>query len=355
LNLLIVDQFSEPGGAQLCIRSLLPEMRQRGWQVETFVPAAVAQYANGRKTAADMLRYALDMRRATAAIRQIVQQRSVQRRSIDLILVNGPRVLPAAAGAGPPIVFYSHSVLWKWYARMLARRAFRRTWATVIAASHYVARTLYGLVSDARIQVIYSGVADLGAAPARQNDLLRVGLIGRIAPEKGHLDFVAAARRCRNARFFVYGAARFASSSYEREVRASAEGAPVEFRGWVEDPAEALRELDIVAAPSMQHDAAPLVVLEALSAGKPIVAYRSGGIPELIKHDKTGILTDARTPESLADSISALLLRPDRRVELAHNARRAWQERFRLDRYQREICEALERAARNADPNSART
>lgn len=354
MNLLVVDQFSEAGGAQICIRSLLPEMQRRGWRVETFVPRPVTRYRNGHKTAADIFRYTFDMQGAAATIATMVRESP-----IELVLVNGPRVLPAVVAIERPIIFYSHSLLRKWYARGLARWAFGRTKARVIAASQYVARSLQQLAAPASIQVIYSGVADLGSPGAPLNGASlnvrpRVGVIGRIAPEKGQLHFVQAARRCRNACFLIFGASRFASSDYERRVREEAKGAPVEFRGWVDDPAQALGELDIVAVPSMQHDAAPRVVLEALSAGKPIIAYRSGGIPELIEHGKTGILTDAPTPGSLADAITALLRDSGRRNELARNARQAWHERFRLERYQREICEALEEAARSAEPNSAR-
>ena len=349
MNLLLVDQFSEIGGAQLCVRSLLPEMRRRGWRIEKFVPPPVARYSNGHKTAGDILRYAFDMRAAASAIRSVVRQYS-----IDLVLVNGPRVLAASVGLDRPVVFYSHSILRKWYARILARWSLDRTGAAVIAASEYVAKTLSLLVSPARIQVIYSGVADLSAAVATHDGPPRVGVLGRIAPEKGQLHFVEAARRCPDAHFLIFGASRFASSGYERRVRARAKGAPVEFRGWMDKPSDALAELDIVAIPSMHYDGAPRVVLEALSAAKPVVAYRSGGIPELIEDGQTGILTDAPTAESLAHSITTLLLDPQRRNKLARNARRAWCERFQLERYQREICDALERAARKAVLNSAR-
>jgi glycosyltransferase involved in cell wall biosynthesis len=327
-------------------------MEERGWRVHFFVSQPMARYANGWKTPGDVLRYAFDWQRAAARIREMVRTHG-----IDLILANGPRVLPATIGAGRPVVFYSHNILRKRYARMLAGWSLARTGATTIAASRYTARSLRGLVRPERVEVIYSGVADLRDGPRGEGGAPRVGLVGRIAPEKGQMDFVEAARILNGTRlrgrFVIYGAARFASTSYEKEVRTAAEGAPVEFRGWT-DPKEALGEVDIVAAPSMAHDAAPRVVLEALSAGKPVVAYRSGGIPELIEDGETGILTQAATPESLSASIAELLGDPARRMELGRNARRAWSERFRVERYQREICEALERAALRAEAISAR-
>jgi glycosyltransferase involved in cell wall biosynthesis len=362
LNLLVIDQFSEPGGGQLCLLDLLPGMLKRGWNIHLMVPgqgllarAAAAygiatqhlplsKYASGHKTALDILRFGMDLPRAAALVRA-----AVRKYDVDTILVNGPRALPAAAAGNRPIVFYAHSALRKRYAHALASWSLWRPGAMVIAPCRFAADSWNGLVNPAQAHVVYTGVADLQAsARPAAGGTVRVGLIGRIAPEKGHLDFIQAARRvagrCGNVRFVVCGSALFSGSEYEQEVRRMSEGAPVEFQGWVEDPRDLLRQVDMVAVPSMPHDAAPRVVMEAMSAGKPIIAYRSGGIPELIENGESGVLTDARTPESLADAISQLVRDPGRMARLSRQARQAWEQHFTIERYRRNICELLERA-----------
>ncbi len=90
MNILFVDQFSEPGGAQLCLMDLLPEVRARGWNAHLMAPGEgelvrwcrefgipvhslpIGTYANGRKTALDLVRFAYDVPRMRSAIRAAV-------------------------------------------------------------------------------------------------------------------------------------------------------------------------------------------------------------------------------------------------------------------------------------------
>jgi glycosyltransferase involved in cell wall biosynthesis len=361
MNILLIDQFSEPGGAQLCLRDLLPGFLERGWKPCLMVPGEgalvraaeehgipvhplpIGRYANGGKTARDALRFGIDMARTAAAVRSIVR-----RHDIDLIYANGPRPLPAIAGTGLPTVFHAHSVLDKPYSRGLAAWALRRAGASVMAASRYVADSLAGV---GRVRVVYTGVADQRTnARVRLNTApVRVGILGRIAPEKGHTDFVEAAKliraAARDVRFVVCGAALFSDTEHERLVRRLAEAVPVEFRGWVDNPASAFGELDIVTIPSRSNEAAPRVALEAMSAAIPVVAYRSGGIPELIEHGRSGILTDAPVPQSLAAGILGLIDNPELRARLGGGGRLEWEKRFSLGRYRREVCDLVESAA----------
>src|SRR5215468_4454445 len=104
MNLLLVDQFSDPGGAQLCLRDLLPGILERGWKARLMVPGSgplavaaeacgvpvhalpIANYTSGRKTALDVLRFGVDTPRTVAAMRSVVR-----RHAINLVYVNGPR------------------------------------------------------------------------------------------------------------------------------------------------------------------------------------------------------------------------------------------------------------------------
>jgi glycosyltransferase involved in cell wall biosynthesis len=169
-------------------------------------------------------------------------------------------------------------------------------------------------------------------------------MLGRIAPEKGHLDFVRAAHKiCRSfplSQFVVYGAPLFSGSRYESEIRRIA-AAGVEFRGWTDDVSTALHDIDILAVPSVAVESTPRVILEAMSAGTPVVAYPSGGIPELIRTGETGLLAADSHPEALVGSISELQTNRDLMRRLAANARCEWERRFTLTRFVKEICDSL--------------
>jgi glycosyltransferase involved in cell wall biosynthesis len=350
MNLLVLDQFSELGGAQQALAELLPAMTAREWGGTLAMPGDGAMferaraagfataripcgpYRSGSKSLADTARFASDTLRIAAQVRRLA-------RGADLIYVNGPRVLPgvALAGARVPVIFHAHSLLPPGAVRALAQAAAQRTRATVIAACQFVAAPWQGACP---VHVIYNGVAGPPSALWRGGGL-RIGCIGRIAPEKGQMHFVKAAREilCKlpGASFVIHGASLFGDTSYEAEVREAAAGLPVEFAGWTEDVHRALAEIDLLLVPSAGHEATTRVILEAYAAGVPVIAFRSGGIPEVVEHGVTGFLVESA--EEMARAV-----RPALNLEISRAARARWEQRFTQERYQGEVLAALEMA-----------
>lgn len=366
MRVLFLDQFSDLGGAQLCLRDVLIEVRRRGWDAEVMAPGngplldfardcgfdarilPIAEYSTGARAVADIARFGVGMARSARLVRLALQQRPA-----DLIHVNGPRLLPAVLrGSVPrdtPVVFHAHSVLTTRYARALAGWSLRRTRATAIACSKFAARPVQNAIGGHPVRVVYNGVADCGFRPRapQRGRALRVGLVGRIAPEKGHLDFIRAAQLLQGAglQFSIAGAALFSELRYERAVRELGVFAGIEFRGWTDDVAGVLHDLDILVVPSAAHEASTRVVMEAMSAGACVVAYPSGGLPELIDNGRTGLLTEKPNPIELARAIQILAAKPGLRGRLAENGRQEWRTRFTVERFQREVCDQLESAA----------
>lgn len=356
MKILFADQFSEFGGAQRVLSEVLDEVVRRGWLAQVMAPGSgpllaactargipalplpFNRYSNGHKTATDVFRYTIDSARAMFAIRD-----AARRFQPDLIYVNGPRVLPAAVLAArtlqTPIIFHTHSYLKRGYARSIADWCVKQENVRVVAISRFVARPFDG-AAGARTRIIYNGVRDHGFLPCPRAKPQCIGIVGRVSPEKGHADFVSTARIMAatrpGLRFVVFGAAQFSDSAFEREVRAAA-GACVEFRGWADDVSPALHEIDVLAVPSGPGEGATRVIMEAFSAGTPVVAYPSGGIPELVRHGDTGFLTCARGERHLAGGLGELLDDPALMQRLSLNGRREWDTRFRLDRFQSEI------------------
>jgi glycosyltransferase involved in cell wall biosynthesis len=342
VKILFLDQFSEPGGAQLCLRDVMRECRRRNWSPFFMAPGEgelfdlcesagipsfripLGPYRSGSKTMSDTVRYAGDTLRAAAAIRRVVREHA-----IDLVYVNGPRLLPAASLAPAALIFHAHSLPEKSYARRISALAAKR--ALVIAASQSVAQAF------PRARVIYNGVDDIGYVPRPlAGRAMTVGIIGRISPEKGHWHFIRAARVLPEVRFIVFGAALFSNAEYERQIRAEAAGTSVEFRGWTTNIAEALHEIDILAVPSSSVEVTPRVIMEAFSAGTPVVAHPFGGIPELVRHLETGLLT-----EDLAGGIQTLLGDQELMSRCSRKARQEWSRRFRLERFQTDIANLI--------------
>jgi len=367
VRILFLDQFSDLGGAQFCLRDVLFEVNRLGWQAEVAAPGRgplldfarrcglavqslpLATYTNGRKTASDVLRFGVDTVRTARLLRRVLQERPA-----DLIYANGPRLLPSVYGLRVPVLFHAHSLLDKRYARTTAGWVLRGLQARVLACSQFTALPLRTLLGPGSVRVIYNGVSDHGFCPRNSSGgPVRVGILGRIAPEKGHLDFLRAAvamQDRKDVQFSITGAALFSDDAYEKSVRAVGAAAAVEFRGWTDNVSQVLHDLDILVVPSAGHDASPRVILEALSAGTCVLAYPSGGIPELIRDRYSGLLTTSASPRELARMMGALAANRELRSRLAANGRREWETRFRVERFRSEVCAVISDAVTSQAP-----
>jgi glycosyltransferase involved in cell wall biosynthesis len=114
------------------------------------------------------------------------------------------------------------------------------------------------------------------------------------------------------------------AGSEERRLRARAAplGDRVNFVGRVEPVAmPALLDGDDLFVNASVVDNQPVSILEAFAAGLPVVSTAAGGIPSLVRHGETGLLTPARRPDLLAAAIIELLEHPARAASLARRAR----------------------------------
>lgn len=101
----------------------------------------------------------------------------------------------------------------------------------------------------------------------------------------------------------------------------------VHFLGMRRDIPDILRALDLMVLPS-SREGTPMILLEALAAGVPVVATRVGGIPEIITHGLNGSLVEPLQPGALAREITRLLHDPELRARYRHEGRRTFDERF---------------------------
>jgi glycosyltransferase involved in cell wall biosynthesis len=355
MTILFLDQFNQPGGAQKCLMDLIPGVLSRGWKAVVMLPGegvlgerlramgvkvepvACGPYRLGSKSVGDFGRFLRDVGKAAA---QIAESR--KNHGAELIYVNGPRLVPAAMlGAGrAKVVFHCHSLLAPRYLEWITAIPLRMAKTHVIASSRFVSRPLRLWLPGASVSVIYNGVA-CSELRRTHGDGVRIGVIGRIAREKGQDMFLRAARMIPGCVFVICGAPLFSDDGYEAEVRSLAAGLPVEFLGWREDVGSVMARLDLLVVPSAPADATPRVILQAFAAKVPVVAFANEGFRELIEDGQTGYLTDLRTPEGLAKKI-VRVLGDSRREQVTEAAFREWQARFSLEAYRNNILALLE-------------
>lgn len=367
MNVLFLDQFSDLGGAQQCLLDLVPAIQARGWGIHCAVPGngrlieklrergvrahslPAIQLSSGRKSALDGLRLILN---APWLVREI--SRLARESRADLLYVNGPRVLPAAAwvarATGRPLVFHCHNHLTERSQAALAGRSLQLAGARMIACCRSVARPLWPYIDPGRLRVISNGASEPSGTKPAHTSGPSIGVIGRISPEKGQVEFLRAARLLARqhpgCKFVICGAPLFSNREAERYfacVREMATGLAVDFPGWQEDVSAVLAGLDVLVVPSLR-EGVPRIILEAYAAHVPVVAFASGGIPEILIHRETGFLVEPPTPEALAAQLEHLLDSPEQLREVADRAYAAWKENFTVGRYQHEVLAVIEMA-----------
>jgi glycosyltransferase involved in cell wall biosynthesis len=104
----------------------------------------------------------------------------------------------------------------------------------------------------------------------------------------------------------------------------------VRFLGLRRDATDILTVFDVAVLCS-DREAAPLAILEYMEAGKPVVATRTGGIPEIVEDESTGILVEPRDPAALAEAISSLLEDQDRAARFGAAGRERRRREFDID------------------------
>jgi glycosyltransferase involved in cell wall biosynthesis len=101
---------------------------------------------------------------------------------------------------------------------------------------------------------------------------------------------------------------RFESPQYEAEITARVRQlqltGQVFWSGFARDVTAELRQMDLLVLPSLFGEGLPMVVLEAMAAGVPVVASRVAGVPEAIRHGRDGVLVNPGDAEELAQAIT---------------------------------------------------
>jgi glycosyltransferase involved in cell wall biosynthesis len=96
----------------------------------------------------------------------------------------------------------------------------------------------------------------------------------------------------------------------QQEVAELGLHAKVHMVGFREDIPACLAAMDVVVLPSIRSDGVPQVMIQALAMRKPVVASAVGGIPEVVQHQRTGVLVPPNDPHALAEAVVRLLRDP---------------------------------------------
>ena len=166
-----------------------------------------------------------------------------------------------------------------------------------------------------------------------------IASIGRLSPEKGHLDLIealgiAAARGCRMSAVLV-GDGPERQRLTER-IQALGLQESVHLPGYLNQPERVLEDTDLAVLPS-HTEGLPNAALEALVMEVPVLATRVGGTPEVITDGETGRLVEPRSPQALADALMDFVKDPQHWKQMAQRGRLQVENRFNFTTRTREL------------------
>lgn len=305
--------------------------------------SVIADQAEGRDLSVFPIRYGPDIDPLTA----LKLRRFIRSRGIELICTNFDKELRLAAQAtlftrrpvivarkGLPYIFD------KWYYRLTYRH-----WVDhIVSPSRSIARKLRELqwLDGVRISVIPNGVRVSGENLRSPSPSLKkqygipeeaalLGFVGDLCRQKGVdtllRSFSSIGREC-HLILIGDGGERAALEGLAAELNLKGR---VTFSGHRQDAAQLYDQLDIVLCPSL-FEGMPNVVLEAMGAGRPVIASAIDGVLEVIGEGEAGLLVPPGDERALSSAILELLRDSDRR-EMMGTAGKIWvSKNFSLER-----------------------
>jgi lipopolysaccharide/colanic/teichoic acid biosynthesis glycosyltransferase/glycosyltransferase involved in cell wall biosynthesis len=286
--------------------------------------------------------------------------RFMKRERFDIVHVHTPVAAAlgrvAARAAGVPVIiytahgFYFHDNMSRWVRRSVIRveKLLGHITHMIFTVSHEDAVTAVkeGICPEERVKFISNGInierfgaeykgarTDLGLSPGDKV----VGFVGRIVKEKGILELIEAMRRViraiPEARLLIVGDTL--DSDRDKKTKQVISGmlaqddlaSHVIFTGLIDDVPRAMAAVDVFVLPS-HREGMPYTIIEAMAAGKPVVATNIRGCREEVVPGSTGLLVPVNDPAALAEAIISIISRPELARQMGEAGRRRARELF---------------------------
>ncbi len=342
LRVLVVITRGEPGGAQVHVRDLIVGLRDR---VRFHLALGEAGFLADEVSAAGVpVTLVPELQRAVSVTSDArcltALRRLIRAVAPDLVHTHSSKAgilgRLAARSTGTPCVHTAHA--WSFSDGLSRRRklgAIPVEWVVgrvtdrfiVVSEADREVGLRYGVVRPAQVRVIHNGVQDDGARAAPEGAPPVLTMVARFAAPKDHallLRALAGIELPFVAQLVGDGPDR---PQIEALVDALGLRARVRFLGRRDDVAAVLAASQVGVLVSKQ-EGFPLVVLEAMRAGLPVVASDVGGVREAVAHGVTGLLVARGDEAGLQAALREVLADPGLRARLGGAGRSAYEARF---------------------------
>lgn len=364
-GILFIDQSGELGGAELCLADLAEFSRPHSavflFQTGPFVDflrakeiavhvAVLPRAAAGVGKAAGLFSYLW----AVPAMGLLIYRAMRVARNFDLLYANTAKALIVVSVVAfllrKKFCFHLHDILNAEHFSSVNRRlivSLANRSRAVVANSLATAQAYQSSGGKKHLlRVIPNGFnisqfqSALGSqSPERAPGAFPiVGLFGRITRWKGQHIFIRALAQLSGVRGLIVGEAFFTEEdrAYAREISSLAAelriAERIQFAGFQRDILPSLQAVDLVVHCSTSPEPFGRVIVEAMLAGRPVIASKAGGAMEILKDEATGLLVEPGNSQALAAAIQKLLGNRELAAKMGQAAKRDAEERFSLDR-----------------------
>jgi len=170
--------------------------------------------------------------------------------------------------------------------------------------------------------------------PRKNVGTVNIGIVGRLVPVKNHkMLFESACRggfKTHPYRIIIIGDGEL-REELEQYVEELGIKDRVEFRGWIKDLKAIYKELDIVALTSL-NEGTPVSLIEAMAAGRSVVATEVGGVPDIVQDGKNGYLVKSGDILGFSQKLMDLIENAGKRRKFGENGREMVKSRFSKER-----------------------
>jgi glycosyltransferase involved in cell wall biosynthesis len=257
----------------------------------------------------------------------------IEREQYDLVHFHTKRAhtlsLWLPRGAGRPKYVVTRRMDYPEKRNWYTRRLYNQRVDGVVAIS----KTIVSLLTDAgvdgrKIRLIHSGIdagrfSDAANRSSTHAGETVVGCLGVLEARKGHRYLLEAASLLKSrglkARYVIGGEGSL-RAELEKQTASNGLSENTQFVGFVSDAPGFLADIDIFVMPSL-YEGLGVAALEAMAAGKAVIASRVGGLAESVVDGETGLLVSAQDGAALADAIAQLIGEPERAREMGRSGR----------------------------------
>lgn len=334
-RVLLVDHTPFAGGAELALVAHIRELDRARFTplvaCTDRTPFLVDEY---RKAGAEVHLVRMERLKlvSPAAVVRLIRsswalRTLIVRERVDLVVANTSR---AAYSAALAVLFTNVPLIW-WVRDFLYGRGLFRLLSKVPRKIIHVSRAIqayYGQTGSSKSVVAYVSsdlhryqerISDQELADARAEWGLKptdtvIGFMGRLVRDKGPQDLLSAVQRLHkqypDVKLLLVGTGRGQEGDVEPALRRAVEGQELDYvvmTGYRTNEALYYRLFDMFVLSTREAEPFATSVVQAMMAGKPVVATSSGGTPEIVYDGQTGMLVPPSNPDALAQAIRTLL------------------------------------------------